>query len=127
MEELCLQQDEEYGSMLRALGGLDLEQERYKEALAIYYKAQAVLVGHKEGNAYGALLNDIAVCYVALQQWSEAVACYKEGVELDRKLRGNNHPEYATGQYNLADVPQAVRRGHPAIRACSCYLQEGVW
>jgi hypothetical protein len=28
--------------------------------------------------------------------------CYKETVELDRKLRGTNPPEYATALYNLA-------------------------
>jgi hypothetical protein len=42
--------DEEYGSMLVVLGGLDREQERYKESLVIYDKAKAVLAQHKEGN-----------------------------------------------------------------------------
>jgi hypothetical protein len=76
MEELGHQQDEDYGS-LRALGGLDREQKRYKEVLAIYSKAKAVLVPHKEGNAYRALLNDMAICHVELQQ--ERGRCMVQG------------------------------------------------
>jgi hypothetical protein len=54
MEELGLQQDEQYGGMLLVeLGGLDHEQGLYKEALVIFDKAKAVLVQHKEGNDYG--------------------------------------------------------------------------
>ncbi len=43
MEELGLQ-DEEYGAMLLMLGALARDQGRYKEALAVYDKAKAVLV-----------------------------------------------------------------------------------
>jgi tetratricopeptide (TPR) repeat protein len=75
MEELGLHQDEQYGSMLRELGGLDLEQGRCKEALVIYNKANAVLAQHKEGNSYGLLLTAMGICHKRLQQWSEAVAC----------------------------------------------------
>jgi tetratricopeptide (TPR) repeat protein len=88
--------------MLRVLGGPDLKEERHKDALVIFDKAKAVLVQHKEGNAYSVLLNDMAICHNELQQWSEAVACYKEAVEQERKLRGNDHPEYATALRNLA-------------------------
>jgi hypothetical protein len=68
MEELGLQQDEEYGSMLVELGGLDLDQGRCKEALVIYNKAKAVLVQHKEGNVYGSLLTSMGICHKWLQQ-----------------------------------------------------------
>jgi tetratricopeptide (TPR) repeat protein len=115
MEELGLQQDEDYGSMLRALGGLDHDQGRHKEALVIYDKAKAVLAQHKEGNAYGALLNDMAICHRNLQQWSEAVACYKEAVELYHKLHGNNHPNYATALYNLARLFADLKQYEEAI------------
>jgi tetratricopeptide (TPR) repeat protein len=112
MEELGLQQDERFGSMLRMLGGLDLVQERSKEALAIYNKANAVLVQHKEGNAYGVLLN---VCHRNLHQWSEPVACYKEAVEQHRNLYGNNHPEYATAMFNLAGLFAKLKQAEEAI------------
>jgi tetratricopeptide (TPR) repeat protein len=101
--------------MLRLLGGLDLEQEWYKEALAIYYKAQAVLAQQKEGNDCGALVNDMALCHENLQQWSEAVACYKEAVEHSRNLHGNNHPEYATTLYNLALLFARLKQYEEAI------------
>jgi hypothetical protein len=67
MEELGLQQDEEYGAMLVVLGGLDLDQGRYKEALVIYDKAKAVLAQHKEANVYGALLSSMGICHQRLQ------------------------------------------------------------
>ncbi len=95
MEELGLQ------SGLLVLGKLDFDQGRYKEALGIYNRAKVVLVQYKEGNEYGALLNDLACCHQRLHQWNEAVACYKEVVELARNLYGTNHPEYATMLVNL--------------------------
>ncbi len=115
MEELGLQQDEEYGSMLLSLGRLDREQRWYKEALVIYNKA--VLAQHKEGNNYGALLSDMGICHMELQQWSEAVTCYKEAVEHRRNMCGNSHPQYAHTAQPRRSVrqPQAVRGGYPAL------------
>jgi hypothetical protein len=54
MDELGLQRDEEYGTMLSMLGRLDLEQGQCKEALAIYDKAKVVLVQYKDESDYGA-------------------------------------------------------------------------
>jgi tetratricopeptide (TPR) repeat protein len=93
MEELGLQRREQYGSMLVELGGLDLDQGQYKEALVIYDRAKAVLVQYKEVN--GALLQCMASCHQGLHQWNEAVACCKEAVEHHRILHGTNHPHYA--------------------------------
>jgi hypothetical protein len=64
MEELGLQQDEEYSSMLLGLGALDREQGRYKDALV--GKGKAVLVQPKEGSAHGVLLADMAWCHTEL-------------------------------------------------------------
>jgi tetratricopeptide (TPR) repeat protein len=116
MEELGLQQHEQYGSMLRELGRLDREQGLYKEALVIFDKAKAVLVQHKEGNEYGALLNSMGGCHEKLQQWSEAVACFKEDVEHIRNLQGNNHPHYATALFNLAVLFARLKQYEEAIR-----------
>ncbi len=115
MEELGLQQDEEYGSMLVELGGLDLDRGRYKEALVIYNKAKVVLIQHKEGNALGALLGDMGICHEQLQQWSKAVACYKEAVEHSCNLHGTNYPEYATALYNLARLFADLKQYEEAI------------
>jgi tetratricopeptide (TPR) repeat protein len=115
MEELGLQQSEEYGGMLSNLGGVDREQERYKEALVIYDKAKAVLVQYKQGSSYGALLNDMALCHENLHQWNEAVACYKEAVEHNRNLFGSNHPEYATRLWNLAQSFGQLKQFEEAI------------
>jgi tetratricopeptide (TPR) repeat protein len=101
--------------MLLVLGGLDLKQERYMDALVIYNKAKAVLAQHKEGNSCGAVLNDMAVCHKNLQQWSEAVACLKEGVEHSHNLLGSNHPNYATALYNLAILFARLKQYEEAI------------
>ncbi len=50
MEELSLQEHEQYGSMLRVLGVLDREEGRYKEALVIY---NTCWPQHKEGHDCG--------------------------------------------------------------------------
>ncbi len=76
MEELGLNAtDEQYGSMLLALGGLDQDQGRYKEALAICDRAKAVLVQYKEGNECGC---SMAICLERLHQGNEAVACSRK-------------------------------------------------
>jgi tetratricopeptide (TPR) repeat protein len=101
--------------MLAALGRLDLEQRRYKEALAIYDKAKAVLVQYKEGGDYGTLLSDKAFCHQRLHQWNEAVACYKDSVEHRCIILGTNHPEYATTLYNLALLFDELKQYEEAI------------
>jgi tetratricopeptide (TPR) repeat protein len=115
MEELGLQQHEEYGSTLLVLGRLDSGQGRYKEALVILNQAKAVLAQHKEWNAYGALLTDMGICHKELQQWSKAIACYKESVEHCRNLYGNNHPQYATTLNNLAWIFANLKQYEEAI------------
>jgi tetratricopeptide (TPR) repeat protein len=115
MEELGLQQHEEYGSMLGQLGRLEHEQKRYKEALVVFDKAKTVLAQHKEGRGYGVLLSEMASCHMELQQWVEAVACYKECVEHIRNLHCKNHPEYATSLYNLAVLFARLKQYEEAI------------
>jgi tetratricopeptide (TPR) repeat protein len=115
MEELGLQRHEEYGAMLLALGELDFEQGRCKEALAIYNKAKAVLVQYKDGSDYGLLLNNMACCLKHLHQWNEAVACYKEAVEHRRNVCGTNHPAYATSLSNLALLFDELKQYEEAI------------
>jgi tetratricopeptide (TPR) repeat protein len=115
MDELGLQQHEEYGSLLAELGGLDREQERPLEALVIYEKAKAVLLRFKEGNEYGALLNEMAICHKKLHQWNEAVACHKKAVEHTLNLDGPTHPEYATALSNLALLFANLKQYEEAI------------
>jgi tetratricopeptide (TPR) repeat protein len=81
----------------------------------MYNKAKAVLAQHKEGNNYGALLSNTGICHIELQQWSEAIACYKEAVEHDRILHGTNHPEYAATLYNLANLFANLKQYKEAI------------
>jgi hypothetical protein len=114
MEELHLQQDE--ARCYCSWAGWTLTRNGTRKR-CIYDKAKAVLVQHKKGKAYGMLLTDAGICHQQLQQWGDAVACYKEAVEHSRNLHGINHPEYATLLYNLAVLfanTQAVRGGHPA-------------
>ena len=114
MDELGLQQDEQYGAMLVALGNVDSDQAQCKEALAIFNKARAVLVQFKR-STFGALLNSVATCHQALHQWNEAVASYKESVEHHRRLHGTAHPEYAATLYNLALLFANLKQYEEAI------------
>jgi tetratricopeptide (TPR) repeat protein len=115
MDELGLQQNEQYGSMLLVLGDLYNVQGQYKEALAIYDKAKAVLVHFKERRDYGALLSNMAGCHQRLSQWNEAVACLKEAVEHSRTLYGPDHPEYAFVLSELACLFFTVKQFEEAI------------
>ncbi len=78
-------------------------------------KAKAVSVQHKEGDSYGALLTSMGICHKRLQQWSEAVTCYKEAVEHSCNLYGNNHPEYAMSLWNLARLFAELKQFEEAI------------
>ncbi len=112
--------------MLLSLGWLDLDQGRYKEALVILNKAKAVLAQHKEGNAYGTLLTDMGICHQQLQQWSEAVVCYKEDVEHTCNLRGKTMRPHCTTSLGCSPTSsstrrpsRALRRHLPSVRGCS--------
>jgi tetratricopeptide (TPR) repeat protein len=115
MDELGLQQDEEYGSMLQDLGSLDMDQGQYKEALAIYDKAKAVFVHYKERRNYRMLLTYMGACHKNLSQWNEAVACHKEAVEHVRTLHGPDHPGYAAALSELASLFLLVKQYEQAI------------
>ncbi len=115
MDELGLQQDEQYGSMLGVLGHLYVGQEHYKEALAIYDKAKAVLVHYKERREYGTLLSNMAFCHQRLSHWNEAVTCHKEAAERHRTLYGPHHPHYATVLSELATLFCMVKQFEEAI------------
>jgi tetratricopeptide (TPR) repeat protein len=105
----------QYGSMLVVLGDLYVGQEHYKEALAIYDKAKAVLVHYKERREYGTLLSNMGGCHVRLSQWNEAVACYKEAVENCRTLYGPDLPIYATVLSELAGLFCLLKQFEEAI------------
>jgi tetratricopeptide (TPR) repeat protein len=102
LDELGLQQEEDYGMMLSDLALLEHLQGRYKEALVIYDKAKAILLHYRDRKSYGALVSWMGESHKALQNWNEALACCKEAHEHCRSLYGNRHPEYATMLWNLA-------------------------
>ncbi len=115
MEELGLQQDGHYGSMLVGLGRLDSTQGRYEEALVIFDKAKVVLAQKEKEDDYAEILCCMGYCHSKLQQWSEAVACAKEAVEHSCNLYGNSHPQYATTLYNLARLFADLKQYEEAI------------
>jgi hypothetical protein len=53
MDELGLQQDEQYGSMLAMVGDLDMDQGHYKEALAIYDRPRPCWCTTRNGASMG--------------------------------------------------------------------------
>jgi tetratricopeptide (TPR) repeat protein len=81
----------------------------------IYNKAKAVLAQRKEGNNYGGLFSSMGICHKRLQQWSKAIACYKEAVEHRRNMLGNYHPQYVTTLYILADLFANLKHYEEAI------------
>ncbi len=74
-----------------------------------------MLVQHKHRNGCGALLNNMAVCHHNLNQWNEAVACYKEAIEHRRNLYGTSHPNYASSLNNLAVLFAELKQYEEAI------------
>jgi tetratricopeptide (TPR) repeat protein len=115
LEELGLQQDEDYGGMLVSLGKVEQEQAHYKEALTVYSKAKDVLVQHKDCSDFGVLINEMAICHEALHQWNEAVALRKEVIEHHRKKFGKKHPEYAVVLNNLGVLFYSLKQYEEAI------------
>ncbi len=112
MEELGLHQDEDYGSMLAELGGLDCVQGRCKEVLVSLTRPRPRWLSTRKVTTMGRSCPTWALVTCSCNKWSEAVACHKEAVD---NLHGNNHPMYATVEPRLSvRQPQAVRGGHLA-------------
>jgi tetratricopeptide (TPR) repeat protein len=120
MEELGLQQQEEYGSILTTLGDVEREQGRHREALVIYSHAKVVLDQFNAGYYYGLLLNNMAICFDGLQMWNEAVAFYSKSIEQGRSKFGDCHPEYAIRVHNLGDVYAKLKDYCHCRASCRC-------
>src|SRR3990167_8089516 len=93
----------QYGGLFLGLARVDLDQQRWKEALAGFIKSKAVMDDFKDHPNYGTIVNGMAACYEQLNQWTEALQFYREAVELHRTTFGDQHPSYATSVYNLAN------------------------
>jgi len=102
LDEIHLDNCQEYGSLLLLLGISDSRQEKYKEGLINFNKAKMILSEYKHGHEYPILLNEIAVCHEKLNQFNEVLALYKEAVDNHRNLHGSEHPELAVPLSNLA-------------------------
>src|SRR3990167_9344614 len=101
-KELGMEKSWNYGSLLLNLAKVDLDQQRWKEALEGFIKAKVVMDNFKEDHNYVVIVNDMAVCYRELNQWMEALQYYREAMELVRNIHGDQHPGYATSISNLA-------------------------
>jgi tetratricopeptide (TPR) repeat protein len=115
MEELDLQQEEDYGSVLLTLGDIERMMGRHREALIHYSKAKGVLDQFKSGNNYGVLLTNMAVCFDALHLWNEATAFCSESIEHSRITRGDRHPAYAAGVRTLGDLYAKLKHFDDAL------------
>jgi tetratricopeptide (TPR) repeat protein len=132
MEELGLQQQEEYGLVLTTLGDVKRQLGRHREALIVYSKAKVVLDQFKARRSYGILLNNMAVCFDGLHLWNEALAFCFESIEHARTLVGDTHPEYAARVRNLGELyaklgefGNAVPRFKEALAVFNSVLGEG--
>jgi hypothetical protein len=111
------------------LGGLDLEQKRCKEALVIFDNAKAVLAQHKEGNDYGALLNDRPSATRNCNSGARPFHASRRLLRLPQPFMAptssvRNRPEQPRWSIR---PPQAVRGGHPANGGGTRHPPEGVW
>ncbi len=89
--------------------------ERYTEALTIYERAYRLLLPHKDTEAIGVALHNIAVCLISLDDFDRALAIYDEA----RRFLQQHEMPLLTSQadYNVAylyylrgDYDQALER-----------------
>jgi hypothetical protein len=116
LKSLGMENSADYGAAFMLLADVDLQQQRYKEALDGYLKAKAVMDNCKDDRNYGALLSKMGGCLDNLKRYAEAVACCRENVEWSRKILGNQHPNYAASISNLGDLYQQIKQYEFAIQ-----------
>lgn len=102
LENLNIKDCQEYGVMLFLLGILNSRQEKYTEALLECNKAKIILSEYKKDSEYLAVLNEMALCHLKLNQFNEMFVLYKEAVDSHRNIYGDKNPEYAIPLSNLA-------------------------
>jgi tetratricopeptide (TPR) repeat protein len=115
LEGLRMQNSPEYGSLLMNLADVDREQDRFQEALDGYTRAKSVLENFKEHPVFGVVISRIGTCLEKLMRYTDAVACYRESIDLYRTIHGAQHPEYATSLVNLAYLYQQIKQFELAI------------
>lgn len=86
---------------LCALGDLSYEREENQEALE-YARAGLRLVDRQSWEG-ATLVGNLGVYLAALGRFEEAEPLYWESLVLDRAIKGEQHPEVATGLMNLAN------------------------
>jgi len=95
------------------LGNLELNHKKPKEALAAFDKSKIILVGGAPTTDAGHMkkivdladvLDKMATCHKLLYQWNEAIACYKEAINLTGDLSNEDdhiRSVYASLLFNL--------------------------
>jgi eukaryotic-like serine/threonine-protein kinase len=95
------------GQVLRGLGALRLAQDRLGDAKDLFRRSLSLLEDVKSPQTdISSVLEDLASVYVHEQQWAPAKESYERALEIDRRVRGDDHPRLAIDLSNLAVVAQ---------------------
>lgn len=85
------------------IGGDAFERGDYMSAINWVTKAleQAKKEGENNSN-YAASLNNLAMCYCEVGNYTKAIELYKQAIEIKKVILGETHSDYATSLDNLA-------------------------
>ena len=105
------------------VGNIYHRQDRFEEALKCYESAQRGLSTHRDLEGMAAILSNMAMCLISLNDFSRSLDCYQKARELCRQ---NDMPLLvAQADYNIAylhyfrgDYSHAIEMLYSARRAC---------
>jgi tetratricopeptide (TPR) repeat protein len=104
---------EEYANGLLELASISHDEGKYKEALK--HLAEAEPLTPPDSHDLSNLLNLKAIVLKDLKQFQEALIVRHQHVELNLKLHGLNHPDYATALSNAAVMYSQLNQFPKAI------------
>jgi len=105
------------------VGNIYHRQDRFEEAIKYYESAQRGLLTHRDVEGMAAILSNMAMCLISLNDFSRSLDCYQKARELCRQ---NDMPLLvAQADYNIAylhyfrgDYSRAIEMLYAARRAC---------
>ena len=97
---------------IRQLGTIAADKGDPKGADVHYQRALAILRKHRgpEHNQVIGLLNDVAMNYIVLSEFEQALATFNHVIDNQRLALGDVHPEVATSLENQANVLYRMKR-----------------
>ena len=115
MKKLKLEDTEEYGSIIHALGRVYHAEGMDREARDNFTTARNILAGFKKSDEYSVVTTSLAISHSKKGEHDAAHVYFLEVYNIDLEWYGNKHPKYGSSALQLATSHMHIKQHSKAI------------